>query len=101
MEENQQAVGKRHELKTWEREFRAVLEGQKRHEIRINDRDFRPGDTVVLKEWETRGIGYTGFETAFTIGHVTKGPSWGLPDDLCVFTLLEITKPPGGLDGGS
>lgn len=87
----------KHELKTWPKEFQAVLEGAKRHEVRrSDDRTFRKGDEVVLQEYRTAqpgklvlAVGYTGRELTFTIGHVTAGPSWGLPEDLCVFTLLE------------
>ncbi len=78
-----------HELKTWTREYQAVLSGQKRHEVRNNDRRFQPGDTVLLREWEPGGLGYTGFQKSFIVGHVTSGPSWGLPEDLVVFTLLD------------
>jgi hypothetical protein len=83
----------RHELKTWPDEFQAVLDGKKRHEVRRADRAYQTGDTVLLREWEPRYRDapncYTGRETIFTIGHVTAGPSWGLPEELCVFTLIE------------
>lgn len=87
----------RHELKTWPAEFQAVLDGRKRHEVRRNDRNFQEGDEVLLREWkpgdeawvlpELRG--YTGMQKTFVIGHVTAGPSWGLPEYLVVFTLIE------------
>ena len=93
-----------HELKTWPEEFQAVLSGQKRHEVRRNDRNFQPGDEVVLKEWDksllrpiaeavqdNQRTGYTGMQKTFFIGHITAGPSWGLPAGLVVFTLLEAT----------
>lgn len=85
---------KTHEVKCWPAEFAAVRSGQKRHEVRRNDRDFRDGDEVLLKEWRPSAevgvpAGYTGEQLLYTIGHVTTGPSWGLPEDLCVFTLLD------------
>jgi hypothetical protein len=41
----------RHELKTWPKPFAAILSGFKKHEIRVNDRDFREGDELYLREW--------------------------------------------------
>lgn len=41
----------RHELKTWPKPFASILSGFKKHEIRVNDRDFREGDELCLREW--------------------------------------------------
>ena len=87
-----------HDLKCWPSAFAAVASGQKRHEVRVNDRDYMPGDTVTLREWDptttnhvTRG--YTTRALDFVIGHVTEAGTWGLPSQprICVFTLLPPT----------
>jgi hypothetical protein len=43
----------RHELKTWPKSFSAALSGFKKHEVRVNDRDFREGDKLCLREWDS------------------------------------------------
>jgi hypothetical protein len=50
----------RHELKTWPQYFAAVRSGQKRFEIRRNDRDFKVGDILVLREFDPETEAYTG-----------------------------------------
>ncbi|WP_297512682.1 ASCH/PUA domain-containing protein [uncultured Caulobacter sp.] len=50
----------RHELKTWPKYFAAVRSGQKRFEIRRNDRDFAVGDILVLREFDPASDTYTG-----------------------------------------
>ena len=40
-----------HTLKTWPKPFEAVWEDKKRFEFRQNDRDFKVGDRLVLREW--------------------------------------------------
>ena len=39
-------------LKTKPEYFQAVIGGRKPMEIRCNDRDFKPGDSVILEEFE-------------------------------------------------
>jgi hypothetical protein len=46
-----------HELKTRETFFRAIVEREKRFEIRKNDRGFMVADLLVLREWT--GTRYT------------------------------------------
>ena len=46
-------------LKTLPVYFEAVWHGRKEFEVRKNDRNFRPGDVVILEEWD-KLTGYTG-----------------------------------------
>ena len=85
-----------HYLKVWPGSFEAIQVGKKRHEIRdTSDRVFTEGDSVVLQEWEPEvkeygptGNGhYTGRAILRTITYVSKAGSWGLPPNLCVFSI--------------
>lgn len=49
-----------HELKTWPRYFERLLDGTKTFEVRKNDRGFKVGDVLWLREWEPGGRGFTG-----------------------------------------
>lgn len=51
-----------HALKTWPRFFELVISGRKTFEVRRDDRDFKPGDTLLLQEWEDMQQSYTGRE---------------------------------------
>jgi hypothetical protein len=77
-----------HELKTWPTAFRAILSGKKTYEIRKNDRNFKVGDHLLLKEY-FRDIGeYSGQELKVVVTYMTGGGEWGLPDDLCVMSII-------------
>lgn len=91
-----------HHLKIWPGSFEAVKRGDKLHEIRsTKDRTFAKGDRVILREWvpddveqaedgagiEVNGGRYTGRQIMRRISYVSVAGSWGLPLDLCVFSV--------------
>ena len=49
-----------HELKIYPQYFADVISGKKKFEIRKNDRKYRVGDILILKEWDN--IKYSGRE---------------------------------------
>ena len=62
---------KEHDLKIAPEYFDAVDSGEKTFEIRLNDRYFKVGDKVVLREWLKETNEYTGQKVTRTIGYLT------------------------------
>ncbi len=58
-----------HKLKIHPKFFEAVILGNKTFEIRRNDRNFKVGDRIVLKEY-SKETGYTGESAVFNITYV-------------------------------
>lgn len=62
-----------HNLKLFKTYFQPVVDGDKRSECRINDRDYRVGDTVTLREGQPgiSGFEYTGRSVSASISYVS------------------------------
>lgn len=60
-----------HELKIQPEYFNAVLMGTKTFEIRKNDRGYKVGDMLILKEWVLGTRTYTGKELARKVTYIT------------------------------
>lgn len=61
-----------HDLKIFEKYFQPVVDGSKRSEVRLNDRNYQIGDTITLREGvpdaaEEGGFKYTGEEVSAVI----------------------------------
>jgi hypothetical protein len=61
-----------HDLKTWPQFFERILTGEKTFEVRKNDRRFKVGDVLVLREFEEwRNRGYTGRSVRVAVTYIT------------------------------
>lgn len=69
---------KLHELKIYPKYFNAVLDGSKTFEIRKNDRCFRVGDNILLREWDN--IKYSGRSVYAEITYILDDTFIGLSD---------------------
>jgi uncharacterized protein DUF3850 len=49
-----------HQLKCWPPFFRDIIAGDKNFEVRLNDRGFKVGDELLLREWDPEKRDYTG-----------------------------------------
>lgn len=84
-----------HELKTDPEMFKAVHKGVKTYEIRRNDRNYKEGDELLLKETVYTGeemsqgaeLLYTGRSLSVLVVHVLHGPVYGLVDDWCIMSV--------------
>lgn len=69
-----------HELKSWPEFFAPVFSGEKPFELRKNDRKYRTGDILVLREWEPNTAKYSGRKIRKKITYVLEGiGSGGIP----------------------
>ena len=75
-----------HELKTWPNEFRAVVDRRKRFELRVDDRGFEVGDTLILQEYVV-DQGYTGQTAHAYVTYLLRAPYFGLPDGLVIMSI--------------
>ena len=74
-----------HELKILPEYFDAVRSGDKRFELRRNDRDFHKGDILRLKEWD--GEKYTGEELDVLVRYILFNWTAGLQDGYCIMSI--------------
>jgi len=61
---------KQHVIRCWPKYFRLTLEGKKPFEIRVNDRDYKPGDEIQILEYDPWHKVYTGAALAGIIWEV-------------------------------
>lgn len=77
-----------HELKTDPEVFEALHQGNKTFEIRFDDRGYRVGDRLLLKETRHSGeemkqgkpLVYTGRMMGFAVSYILRGPIYGLKE---------------------
>jgi hypothetical protein len=81
-----------HVLKTVQPYFESVWMGSKNFEVRRADRNFQPGDLLVLAEWD--GEGYPGRATFQVVMYVLRdGEAFGVQPGFVVLGLrpLKVT----------
>lgn len=80
---------KTHNLKLVQPFFNEVKNGTKTFELRRNDRDFKVGDEVVLKEYDMMRNKFSGNEVKVIITFILINRA-GLDEDFCIFSFKQI-----------
>ncbi|TSP11475.1 DUF3850 domain-containing protein [Cupriavidus campinensis] len=83
-----------HELKADPTPFDDVYSGRKTAEVRLDDRGYKVGDVLHLREHQRSGLvggQYTGRELRRRITHIQRG--YGLPDGVVVLSLESRPTP--------
>ena len=60
------------EKKIWPEFFQKILDGDKTFEVRLADFECKPGDVLVLKEWNPKTKKYTGRVLEKKVTYVIK-----------------------------
>ena len=81
-----------HSLKTWPQFFSRILSGDKKFELRENDRDFQAGDILLLQEWSPSNNEYTGNSIYKKVTYVLHGGMFGLSSLSVVMSLADCTE---------
>jgi ribosomal protein S17 len=76
-----------HELKCWPDFYEAVLNGNKTFEVRKDDRGFKVGDILHLREWNPKTETYSGRELARTVTYILRGGQLGIEEGYVVMGL--------------
>lgn len=79
-----------HELKTWKKYFQLLASGDKTFELRKNDRGFKAGHELLLKEYDKDTKEYTGNTLHCKITYVLQGAeaeNFGLKEGFCILGL--------------
>lgn len=77
-----------HNLKSWPEYFAAVADGTKTFEVRKDDRGFRVGDHLRLREWDPATDDYTGREVERRVTYIFRGPFMPRSKDEAQFAVL-------------
>jgi len=80
---------KTHELKSWIEYFEPVFNEIKTFEIRKNDRDYKVGDRLMLKEYDPDFGGYTGRYCFRTITYILSENPFIELNDYVILSLIK------------
>lgn len=86
-----------HDLKTWPEFFSAVESGAKTFEIRLNDRDYKIGDVLKLREWDRSTGEHTGKVVFRRVTYITTNSTF-VPAGYCCMGLSKVVSQPTAHD---
>lgn len=80
-------MAKKHILKTWTEYFNKIEDGTKTFELRKDDRNFKVGDILVLKDYDRFRETFTGRTEFRIVTYKLDGGAFGLEKGFCVLGL--------------
>ena len=83
-----------HDLKTWPKPFQAVWDGDKTAEIRLNDRAFEVGQSLLLREYDPETKTFSGRYVWGKITHILSG-GFGLRENYVMMSFVAYDAGPG------
>ena len=87
-----------HELKTWPGYYDSVVNGNKRFELRKDDRDFEVGDILHLREYDPELKKYLDSSVLVKVDYILRNcPQIGLEKGYCIMSISLIMI--GGQNG--
>ncbi len=81
-----------HLIKCWPQQFWAIRSGLKTFEYRKNDRGYRVGDTLVIREYDPATEAFSGAEARRRVTHMLAS-GFGLPEGYAVLGLGDESAP--------
>lgn len=79
-----------HKLKTHPEFFNELWKGNKKFEVRKDDRSFAIGDRLRLQEYFPQENRHSGREVAALIAYKMTGEEWGIKEGYCILSLADI-----------
>lgn len=78
-----------HQLKIIPKYFKEIVDGNKNFEIRRNDRGFKIGDTLILKEYDPIKKNFTGNYAKATVMYILKDKDFpiGIKEGYCIMGI--------------
>lgn len=81
-----------HELKTWPASFQAILSERKRFDLRKNDRGYKVGDILYLREYDMETHSYTDQEFWVRVTYIMAHGEWLTSSYVCM-SIEPIEQP--------
>lgn len=79
-------------IKCWPEFFEPIAKNEKRGEFRLDDRDYRVGDTLIIQEWSPNNLRYTGRQVKRLVTHKVSGGYFGIPKGYCMLSIKPLPK---------
>jgi hypothetical protein len=76
-----------HELKSVGASFEDIVSGKKKCDFRKNDRGYKVGDALLLKQYSALTGNYTGQEANVEITYIQPGGMFGIPQKYCILGI--------------